>query len=261
MPEPTSFKVIIIGAGLAGSLLANGLLNHNISFKIYERDSENSKREGYQIRLGDSAITGFKACLDDENFKAIVQKFGQSAKSGATSPCIYSTRFEPTLDLTSLPTYSKSFAINRVVCRNLLLDPVKPSGNLHYDKAYSSYEIVHDTYTGMEKVKVFFTDDTSDECDIMIGADGSGSRVNKTLGLNNLVDIDTHWIFLAKGNLSKERLVKLLAQLQRGPILVFSKGVSFYYACKMCFSVHSALSDIVRTSIHASKTRRKQCCK
>lgn len=244
MSEPASFKVIIIGAGLAGALLANGLLNHNIPFTVYERDSENSKREGYQIRLGDSAITGFKACLDHENLKTIIQKFGQSATSGAVGPCIYSTRFQPVLDLTSLPTYSKSFAINRVVCRNLLLDPVKPGGNIHYDKTYSSHQIIRDASTGNEKVKVLFADGTSDECDIMIGADGSGSRVNKALGLNNLVDIDTHWSFLAKGNLPRDRLNELPAQLQKGPIIVFLKGVSFFYACKMCFSIQAALSDM-----------------
>lgn len=49
-----NFKVIVIGGGLAGSLLTNGLLNNGVEAKLYERDAANSKRDGYQIRLGEA---------------------------------------------------------------------------------------------------------------------------------------------------------------------------------------------------------------
>lgn len=48
MEENDAFKVIIIGGGLAGSLLANGLSEHAIDFVVYERDAEDSAtRDGY----------------------------------------------------------------------------------------------------------------------------------------------------------------------------------------------------------------------
>lgn len=35
--DQATFKVIIIGAGLSGSLLANGLLKKNLDVVVYER--------------------------------------------------------------------------------------------------------------------------------------------------------------------------------------------------------------------------------
>jgi 2-polyprenyl-6-methoxyphenol hydroxylase-like FAD-dependent oxidoreductase len=69
----------IVGGGLSGILLANGLLSNDFDFTIYERDAANSKREGYQTRLGDSTITGFKTYLSKDRMELITQKFGQSS--------------------------------------------------------------------------------------------------------------------------------------------------------------------------------------
>ncbi|PLB53993.1 FAD/NAD(P)-binding domain-containing protein [Aspergillus steynii IBT 23096] len=227
MSEP-HFKVGIIGGGIAGSLLANGLLNHNVPFTVYERDAADAKREGYQIRLGDPAIAGFKACLRDEHLNAILGRFGQSTTLGATAPCLYNTQFNPVLDLTRLPTYSRSFAINRVVLRDMLLDTVAQAGNVRYGKSFSSFEIVRGA--GSEKVNISFADGGTDECDVLIAADGSSSRVNRATGLRNLVELDSHWAFVFKGKIPSDGLHQLPAQLRKGPILVFSKGVSFFYA-------------------------------
>ncbi|KAF5981542.1 fungal specific transcription factor factor [Fusarium coicis] len=57
-----NFKVCIVGGGLAGSLLANGLINNVIDTIVFERDEESLKREGYHIRLGDPALTGLASC-------------------------------------------------------------------------------------------------------------------------------------------------------------------------------------------------------
>lgn len=114
------FKVIIIGGGLAGSLLANGLQLNDIDFMVYERDVKESGRAGYQIRLGASALVGFRACLEKERMDLLMKKFGRSGGVISSAPILYSTKFESLLDLTKFPAYSKSAPINRVILRDFL---------------------------------------------------------------------------------------------------------------------------------------------
>ncbi|KAL5358852.1 hypothetical protein BJX96DRAFT_183382 [Aspergillus floccosus] len=224
-----TFKVIIVGGGLAGTLLANGLLNNDVDVIVYERDAQDSKREGYQIRLGQSAMIGINACLSEAQKIPILEKFGQSTGSTSTAPTLYNTRFQPLLDLTRLPSYSRSSAINRVILRNLMMEPVLGQDRVYFNKAFSHYEILPDEH-GYERVKVNFTDGTSDVADLLIGADGSGSKINKQIGARNIVDINTHWTFLAKGNLPIDRIKRLPRQLQKGPILLLSKSTVLFYA-------------------------------
>ncbi|KAJ4349228.1 hypothetical protein N0V95_004764 [Ascochyta clinopodiicola] len=224
-----SFKVIIAGGGLAGALLANGLSNNGVECMIYERDDADSKREGYQIRLGPGAQAGFRACLTSAHIDKITAKLGKSSGSQATAPSIYNTRFDEIIDLALVPTYSKSAAINRVVLRDILLDPIKKSGRISYGKGVDSYEVCPQT-KGTEKVKVLFSDGSHEYCDILVGADGANSQINKELGLNNTHLLDSHWCFCLKGNLPSDRMMKLPPKLRKGPMLVLSKHSILYYA-------------------------------
>lgn len=171
----SSFKVIIVGGGLSGALLANGLLNNNIDFMVYERDSTNVNREGYQIRLGDGAQAGFRACLTAQQHEAIMKKLGKSTVAAATGLSLYTTQFRELIDLTSVPNYSKSAGINRVVLRDLLLSSIKDSNRIKYGKAFVNYKTV--SSNGADKILVSFADGSSDSCDLLIGADGAHSRV------------------------------------------------------------------------------------
>ncbi|KAH7029779.1 uncharacterized protein B0I36DRAFT_270444 [Microdochium trichocladiopsis] len=224
-----SFRVIIVGGGLAGALLANGLLNNGVEVDIYERDTADSKREGYQIRLGAAADTGFDVCLQDDVKRAIHEKFGQSAGTGSTAPTVSNSRLDTLLDLTKFPNYSKSSAINRVVLRDILLGPIKAAGRVHYDKAFSKYTIIQGSQ-GLEKVRVHFADGSVETCDILVGADGSRSRVNHQLGARNLVDVNSHVSFVNKGSLTQDIISALPARLQAGPLLVFTKDITLFYA-------------------------------
>ncbi|KAK1673317.1 hypothetical protein BDP55DRAFT_749159 [Colletotrichum godetiae] len=211
----TSLKIIIAGGGLAGALLADGLMNHGVDKTVYERDAEDTKREGYQIRLGESAMTGFNACLKPAEIATIKSHFSQMSSTGLTAPAFLNMRFQTVLDLGQLPSYSASSAINRVVLRDVL--------------AFEGYEVVKSD-NGQERVRVHFADGTTDICDVLIGADGSGSRVNKQVGARNIVPIDSHAMILSKGPLPEDWTEKLPPRLTKSPLITFAGGVSMFYA-------------------------------
>ncbi|KAF5701363.1 fungal specific transcription factor factor [Fusarium mundagurra] len=225
-----NFRVCIVGGGLAGSLLANGLINNGVDTIVFERDEEHLKREGYQIRLGDPAMTGLASCLTDSHLEAVVQRLGRYSGSTKTAPSICNTKFQTILDLSALPTYSKSSAINRVVLRDLLLDPIAAKGKVKFGKQFSHYEIIKNGPGGTESVKVNFKDGSSEYCDILVAADGSGSKINKQIGAKNIVDMKSHLSFLSKGNVTKAHLRQLPPRLLEGPVLVFKKGIIFFFA-------------------------------
>ncbi|KAK1484217.1 hypothetical protein CCUS01_03929 [Colletotrichum cuscutae] len=151
------FKVINVGGGLAGSLLANGLARHNVNFEVYERQEKNSKREGYQIRLGEDTFIGMRACLDQDQIDSISKHFGRYSNPAETR------------------TTHKSSPVSRVILQDALREPLDTMGKIHYQKKFKDFEICPGLHRDI--VEVNFDDGTSDVCDILLAADGNKSQV------------------------------------------------------------------------------------
>lgn len=136
-----------------------------------------TNREGYQIRLGAPALKDLRACLTPDELGAVVSKFGRAGGSRSAAPVLYDTQFCEILDLRGFEAYSKSASINRVLCRDALAEPLFEAGVLQYGCQFEKYQIL-DESTEKECVRVIFSDGSSDEADVLIGADGSHSKAS-----------------------------------------------------------------------------------
>ncbi|USP74766.1 FAD/NAD(P)-binding domain-containing protein [Curvularia clavata] len=186
-----ALDVIIIGGGLAGSCLANGLLNKAkdlVNVAIYERDEQNSGRDGYQIRLGSYALNGFRACLTEQQYTDLLLCFGRSGGVVSSAPAIFDPNLNLLLDLSKFPTYQKSAPIGRARLRNFLQAPLLKQNVIHHGKTFVRYEVIQSGSSQESKIRAHFSDGSSADCHILISAEGSRSRINRQLGCNNILE-------------------------------------------------------------------------
>lgn len=72
-----SVNVIIVGAGLAGPLLAQGLVRAGVAVSLYEREAAVDERsQGYRIHLEPEGDQALRACLPPELYEQAVATSG-----------------------------------------------------------------------------------------------------------------------------------------------------------------------------------------
>lgn len=231
-----ALDVIIIGGGLAGSCLANGIINKAkdpVNVTIYERDERDSGRDGYQIRLGSYALIGLRACLTQCQYTNLLLCFGRSGGVVSSAPAIFDPDMKLVLDLSKFPVYQKSAPIGRARLRNLLQEPLLKQNVIRHSKTFLKYEVIKPEGVPNSKIRVYFSDGANADCDILISAEGSGSRINKQLGCNNIVDppkTDSGGV-LGKCHVSRSVLRDLPRGLvEKGTIYTAGQGCKLFAA-------------------------------
>jgi len=191
--------ILIIGAGISGLALAQGLKKNGIPFKIFEKDAEfHSRSQGYRVRLSDEGIQALEAVLSPEHFDRLCQCCGQgiqtsnvpSAAFDATTPgAPGEPLFKPGQGWKGPPgaVQSKVLSADRSTVREVLRQEIE---NIQYGKDFERYE-EHD-----DGVTVYFRDGTAAHGSSLVAADGAWSRVRKQLLPDfKLVDSEGRLVF------------------------------------------------------------------
>ncbi|KAF4332151.1 FAD dependent oxidoreductase [Fusarium beomiforme] len=224
-------RVAIIGAGLSGLAVANGLLKDpagRFDVQIFERDTVafNSERGGYQIRMSANGLNALKTVSDPELWSSIREVWSEDREKAPT--LVDPVTFKPLLRLDQYKWYPKSRALSRLGLRRILLQRLLVEGRVHFNYTFQRYELMSDEGSG---VRVHFEGQDPYDADILIAADGASSRVNRQIGINNKIKLHDQFSVHSRGRLSQSDLDELPESLVKyGPTLFLGGENAFGYA-------------------------------
>ncbi|GAA4487258.1 FAD-dependent monooxygenase [Actinoallomurus oryzae] len=165
MPYP---HVVIVGAGLGGLCLAQGLRRSGVSFAVYEGDrSLTSRPQGYRIHIDGQGDQALAQVLPAE----LHRLFRATAGVPRTRTPVFDdqltrlTVLEPADDGVHL-------AVNRLTLRQILLSGVRDS--VAFGKRLTRYGSAADG-----RVTAYFSDGTRATGDVLVAADGVNSPVRR----------------------------------------------------------------------------------
>jgi salicylate hydroxylase len=173
----SSFNVLIIGAGLGGLCLAQGLQKAGIRADVYERDRTSDDRlQGYRIHIELQGNRALAACLPADLFQQYLTTSG-SGGSGfriSTDQLSELVFFRAPAAATESDPARLDRSVSRITLRQILLAGLDQA--IHFDKTFTHYQ-----ETGDGRVTAFFADGTSATGDVLVAADGGKSRVRQQL--------------------------------------------------------------------------------
>jgi len=207
-------RVLVIGGGIGGLCLAHGLRGAGIDIEVYERTRVRSDwLQGYRIHLNPNGCRALHRCLPAANWAA----FDATAGTDEGGFSFYDQRLRrlATVDRELLAAgecgpVARHRSVSRIRLREVLLRGLDPDV-LHEGREFVRYE-----HTADSRVRAHFADGSTAVGDLLVGADGSNSRVRGQY-LPELRRLDTGVLNIAgRYPLTEANAARLPEQLQWG---------------------------------------------
>jgi 2-polyprenyl-6-methoxyphenol hydroxylase-like FAD-dependent oxidoreductase len=131
--------VLIIGGGIGGLCLAQGLRRRGVSVAVYERDrTPDARLQGYRLSIEPSGSAALHDCLPPELWQILVATSGdQGERMGVFDEQLRQLMEEDAKPDRGDPA-SGSHAVSRVTFRRVLLTGLDDA--VHFGKEFTRYE-------------------------------------------------------------------------------------------------------------------------
>jgi len=207
-------RIAIIGGGIGGLCLAQGLKKVGINVAVYERDrTPTSRLQGFRIHIDPQGSRALHTCLPEKLWN-IFDSTGGDFSQGFT---MLTEQLSPIMMFRDQPpdddAVEKHRSVSRITLRNILLTGLEEC--VHFDRRFDRFEQRIDG-----SIVARFEDGSSVETDVLIAADGVNSVVRKQyLPGNN--PVDTGVVTLGGKVLLTDGVFALLPEaLLNGPAIV-----------------------------------------
>ncbi|MET7331656.1 NAD(P)/FAD-dependent oxidoreductase [Nonomuraea sp. NPDC005650] len=166
-------NIAIIGGGIGGLCLAQGLRKAGLDVTVYERDRTPADRlQGYRVHIDPNGARALHDCLPASLWQAFLDTTGRHSGQDFG----FLTEQLGRLAVIEAPEAAgpadDHHSASRITLRQVLLSGLDDV--VRFGKTYERYERLPDG-----RVKLFFADGTSATADIVVAADGGNSRVRK----------------------------------------------------------------------------------
>ncbi|MFD7660348.1 FAD-dependent oxidoreductase [Actinosynnema sp. NPDC059797] len=160
--------VAVVGGGVGGLCLAQGLRGHGVEVSVHERDATPTDRlQGYRLHVDPVGARALHECLPPASWDRFVATTGRGG--GGFGFLDEGLRRLLVLDDPGDEPERAHHSVSRVALREVLLDGMGDA--VRFGRRFTRYEHEGD------RVVAHFADGTSVRCDVLVGADGAGSAV------------------------------------------------------------------------------------
>jgi len=170
-------RVLVIGAGIGGLALAQALHRAGDDVRVVDRDAAVESTGGYRLHLDHLACAALRRALQPAHYQALL---ASSAGPGAFRQFAITDHRLRLLGVDRQDPTAERLLIGRVPLRRLLTAGLHD--RVHFGQEYLSHDVSSNgTVTARLRDRVTGAVNTTDAVDLLVGADGVGSRVAHAL--------------------------------------------------------------------------------
>ncbi|MFD9893903.1 FAD-dependent oxidoreductase [Amycolatopsis sp. NPDC059027] len=173
-------RVVVIGGGVGGLCLAQGLRKAGVHVEVYERDtSVRGRNQGYRLHISPEGERALRDCLPARAQDLLVAT--ANSRYGYGMACYderLSPQWSPEVDDPRAGSPDKVDAVDRVTLRHVLLAGLD-------DVVRFGKRFTHFTQRPGQGIEAHFADGGTASGDVLIAADGANSPVRRQCGITD----------------------------------------------------------------------------